>query len=68
MLEFAKGGILAGPPAGALTRVRPDGARETIVSEGLVGPTGLAIGRKGAIFISNNGSAASIGEVVRVRR
>jgi sugar lactone lactonase YvrE len=43
VLEIAANSLLGDPPAGGLTRVTPDGARETLISEGLFFPTGLAI-------------------------
>jgi gluconolactonase len=39
-----------------LTRVRPDGSKETVVETG-GGPNGAAIGPDGAIYITNNGGA-----------
>src|SRR4051812_12566613 len=39
-----------------LTRVTPDGAKETVVDTG-GGPNGAAIGPDGAIYITNNGAA-----------
>jgi hypothetical protein len=67
VLEFATNGILSGDPAGALKRVRRNGSVETVVSEGLVAPTGLAIDRKGHAYISNYGAAAGVGQVVKVK-
>ena len=42
--------------AGRLTRVRPDGAKETVAEMG-GGPNGAAIGPDGAIYVVNNGGA-----------
>ncbi|HEY8617020.1 SMP-30/gluconolactonase/LRE family protein [Phenylobacterium sp.] len=39
-----------------LTRIRPDGSRETVVETG-GGPNGAAIGPDGAIWITNNGGS-----------
>ncbi len=41
---------------GTLTRVRPDGRRETIAELG-GGPNGAAIGPDGAVYVCNNGGA-----------
>ena len=40
--------------AGRLTRVRPDGAKETVAELG-GGPNGAAVGPDGAIYVVNNG-------------
>jgi hypothetical protein len=71
VLEFATNGILSGPP-GALWRVPREGNRTKSEStkievEGLdlIDPAGLAIGH-GAIYISNHGTSAGEGEVVRI--
>jgi hypothetical protein len=50
-----------------LIKIRPDGSRETVLSEGLVNPYGVAIGRRGDIYLSNHGGSAGIGEVLRLR-
>jgi hypothetical protein len=67
VVEFASNGILSGDPTGALIRVNPDGSRETLVSEGLVNPTGVVVGRKGDVYVSNHGAEAGAGEVLRFR-
>jgi glucose/arabinose dehydrogenase len=68
VLEFAANGIMSGDPAGALIKVRRDGSRETVASEGLVSPTGIAISRSGDIYVSNHGAEAGAGEVLRFSR
>lgn len=67
VLEFARNGLLSGDPAGALTKIAPDGSRKTIASDGLVAPTGVAVSRRGDVYVSNFGAAAGVGQVVRVR-
>lgn len=70
VLEFATNGLLSGPP-GALWRVARGGGTKSestmIEVEGLTlhDPAGLAIGR-GAIYVSNHGTSAGDGEVVRI--
>jgi hypothetical protein len=63
VLEFAANGMLSG--AGALIKVAPDGTRQTLVSEGLIAPTSVAVSPRGDIYISNRGALAGVGEVVR---
>lgn len=59
---------MSGNPAGALTRISPDGKRKTILSnrDGLISPTGFALGEDGYIYLSNNGDAAGQGQIIRV--
>ncbi len=66
VLEIAANSLLAEAPAGALTRVSPDGTREIMVSEGLTMPTGVAVGPDGNVYISNCGVCAGVGEVLRL--
>ena len=67
VLEIAKNSLASGDPAGALIRLAPDGSRETLVDEGLVSPTAVAVGRDGSLYISNHGQEAGVGEVLRYR-
>lgn len=67
VVEFAASGLASGDPAGALIKIRPDGSRETVLSEGLVNPYGVAIGRGGDIYVSNYGGSAGAGEVLRLK-
>jgi hypothetical protein len=66
VLEYAANSILSGDPTGELSRVAPDGTRTTIASEGLISPTGLALGPDGGIYISNNGFLAGQGQIIRI--
>ena len=49
------------PGTGAIVRVRAGHTAETIVS-GLTFPTGMAIGRDGAFYVSEHGFGAGPGE------
>jgi hypothetical protein len=66
VVEFAANGLASGDPTGALIRIRPDGSRETVLSDGLVNPYGVAIGKHGDIYLSNHGGSAGLGEVLRI--
>lgn len=67
VVEFAANGLLSGDPTGALIKIRRDGSRKTVLSEGLVNPYGGAIGRHGDIYASNHSGSAGLGEVLRLR-
>ena len=64
VLEHSSGpaGLMA---PGSLIQVDPNGTRTTIVG-GLDHPTSVALGPDGAVYISNRGQSAGIGEVLRV--
>ena len=66
VVEIAANGLMSGPP-GALIKIRPDGSQETIASDGLVFPYGVAVDRKGDILVSNHSVEAGTGEVLRIR-
>ena len=66
VLEIATKGLLSGDDAGALVRVAPDGTRTTVLTAGLHAPGGLAVGRRGEVYVSNYGGSAARGEVLRV--
>jgi hypothetical protein len=66
VLEYAANSILSGDPTGALIRVATDGTRTTIASNGLISPTGLAIGSNGEIYVSNRGVNAGEGQVLQI--
>jgi hypothetical protein len=65
VLEIAKHSLLSDDPTGALIRLKPDGSRQTLLSEGLERPTAVAIGYD-ALVISNCGVCAGDGQVIRV--
>lgn len=71
VLEIIKHGLFAAEKSGltgALIRVAPDGTRTTVLSKGLAAPSGLAVGRDGALYVSNYGTFAGQGQVIRIAR
>lgn len=68
VLEHATGAGLSGP--GDIIRVAPNGARTTVFT-GLTSPTSLLLQAKGkkvqAIYVSNHGTSAGTGEVLRIQ-
>jgi len=73
VLEIAKKGLRqafgpGGNFTGRLVHLSPDGKRKVVASEGLVAPTSVAVGPKGAVYVSNFGIFSDKGQVVRIRR
>jgi len=66
VLEIARNGLLSGDLAGRLVKVKKDGTQKEIVVDGLVAPGGLAVGRNGAIYISNYSVFPDMGQVLKV--
>lgn len=64
VLQISQGGIPNGLD-GAILRVDRDGTVEPVVTSGLLGPGGLAIGRDGALYVTNNGVLPGAGQVLR---
>ena len=68
VLEVDANSLLAPEATGRLARVNAaTGIVETVVSEGLMMPGGMAIGPDGAIYITNFSTAPGVGVVVRVQ-
>jgi hypothetical protein len=67
VVEIAANGLISGDPTGALIKIRRDGSRETVLSEGLIAPYGVAISREGDIYVSNRSTSAGEGEVLRLK-
>ena len=65
VLEIFKNGLLSGDPTGALIRVSRNGTQTEVMSDGLITPGGLAI-RGHSAYVSNCGTCASGGEVLRI--
>jgi hypothetical protein len=68
VLEVATNSLVSGDPTGAVKRVAPGGASTTtVLSEGLVLPTALAIdGARGFLYVTNRGTSGSQGQVLRL--
>ena len=64
VLEIFHNGLLSGDPTGALIRV-DSGGQEIVMSDGLITPGGLAL-RDGYAYVSNCGTCAGAGEVLRI--
>ena len=68
ILQNTTGNAEPTPGAGSIVRIRPNGARETIVS-GLSLPTAMTFGPDGDLFVSNVGFGAppiGLGQVLRI--
>jgi hypothetical protein len=64
VLEIAKEGLRAADAGGRLVRIDPDGTETTVIEEGLQAPTSVAVTHD-SIYISNCGTCAGDGEVLR---
>jgi hypothetical protein len=66
VLEMFTNGQLSGSPVGRVVHVATDGTRTTIAREGLILPTGIAVGPDQAVYVSNFGVSGTMGQVVRI--
>jgi sugar lactone lactonase YvrE len=67
VLEIDQNGLIAPEVTGRLARVNAGSHTvETVASDGLVMPGGMAIGPDGAIYISNFSTSPDVGEVIRL--
>jgi hypothetical protein len=55
-----------GDRTGTLIRIHPNGFRDVLLSKELIYPEGLTVGPDGAVHVSNCGTCAGKGEVLRV--
>jgi hypothetical protein len=68
VLEIATNGLASGDLNGALWRVGSDHVPVSIVRQGLVAPSGVAVAKDGEIFVSNCGLCGpGKGSVIQVR-
>ena len=67
VLEIAHNSLLAAEPEGAVIRVLRNGNRR-ILADGLFFPGGLALGKGGALYVTNCGVCFDAGEVLRITR
>jgi len=66
VLEIDREGLLDTTASGELIRLDGPKRRTVLASSGLVYPTGVAVAPDGDIYISNNGTSATHGEIVRL--
>jgi hypothetical protein len=67
VLEYNTQGLLGAPgTSGAVIQVAANGTQTTLASTGLTGPTGMAVGTDGSIYVSNNGDVAGAGSIVKI--
>lgn len=64
VLEIARDSLLVGPP-GRLLRVEQGEAPVTVV-DGLIFPGGVAVDRDGVLYVTNFGTSATNGQVLRI--
>ena len=66
-LQFANDPYWKGNLDGSVIQIAPDGTRTTLVSgNGLEAATALTVGPDGAIYVSNKGASAGVGQVLRI--
>lgn len=65
VLEDNTHSILSQDPTSALIEVKPNGDRRTLLSDGLISPTAIAIDEENFIYISNNAFLSGIGQVIK---
>jgi hypothetical protein len=69
VLEIARNGLLSGDPNGGLWAVPPGGGssqRIELPAGTLTTPGGIAVGRRGDLFVSNHATSPGIGEVLEI--
>ncbi len=68
-LQYANQPEWTGNVDGSVIQIAPDGTRTTLVSgNGLESATALTVGPDGAIYVSNKGASAGVGQVLRIEK
>ena len=69
VLEIVRNAIPNFGQGGRLVRIAPDGTRTDIISgPPLIAPGGVAVGRDGALYVTNRSTNATTGEVLRIQQ
>jgi len=55
-----------GSMTGWLVKITPDGLRTTVMTDGLVAPGGITMGRDGTVYVTNYSVFSGKGEVLRI--
>lgn len=67
VLQYANEPQWKGPSSGSLIQIAPDGTRKTLLSDNrLESATALTVGPDGAVYVSNKGDRAGVGQVLRI--
>jgi len=66
VLEIDRDGLLDAKGPGELIRLDGPKRRTVLKTAGLVDPTGVAVAASGSIYISNDGTSATHGEIIRL--
>ena len=65
LIQYASAPTFFGGP-GLLIRIPAGGGTPVVVNSSLTNPTGVLVGADGAIYVSNKGNVAEVGEVLRI--
>jgi hypothetical protein len=65
VLEIAKASLLQPEEGGRLVRISPDGNRSVVAEDGLMAPTAVVAAPDGSVYVTNCGTCAGGGEVLR---
>ena len=68
-LQYANQPEWTGNVDGSVIQIAPDGTRTTLLSgNGLESATALTVGPDGAIYVSNKGGSAGVGQILRIEK